>query len=165
MATPTRAVTGFTLIELMVAIAILAILLALAVPSVQEMIKNNRVTAQHNELVALLNYAKSEAVRRNESIEVELTTTSDGWQGEVKDPAGEGADPCVAQGALRCASNQNVVLNQDLTLTFNERGYLDPFGPVQLTLQHQNCSSARQGRTIQILGTGQVNSSELDCSS
>ena len=56
---------GFTLIELLVTIGIAAILLTLAVPSFTSLINANRLTAQANEVVASLQLARSEAVRRN----------------------------------------------------------------------------------------------------
>lgn len=57
--------TGMTLIELMVTFAVVAILAALATPSIKEMLENNRLTALNNQIVSSLNYARSEAVKRN----------------------------------------------------------------------------------------------------
>lgn len=58
---------GFSLIELMVAITILAILLALAVPSFQDMIQRNRVRTAAADLSDSLNLARSEAIKRGSS--------------------------------------------------------------------------------------------------
>lgn len=54
---------GFTLIELVVTIAIAAIVLTIGVPSFQSVILNNRLITQTNDLVASLNLARSEAVK------------------------------------------------------------------------------------------------------
>lgn len=67
---------GFTLIELMVTIAVLAIVMAIAIPNFRGLINSNRLTTQANELVATLQYARSEAVRANGRVTV--CPTSDG---------------------------------------------------------------------------------------
>ncbi|MGQ0659059.1 MAG: GspH/FimT family pseudopilin [Chromatiales bacterium] len=55
---------GVTTIELLVALSVLAILLTVAVPSFQNFIADNRLTAETNNLVADLQYARSEAIKR-----------------------------------------------------------------------------------------------------
>jgi type IV fimbrial biogenesis protein FimT len=61
---------GFTLTEMIVTIAVSAILIATAVPSFKSIIKNNRISAQTNELVADLSLARSEAVKRGSPVTV-----------------------------------------------------------------------------------------------
>lgn len=56
---------GFTLVELMVALAVLAIMVAIAVPSFNTMMHRNRMATASNEIVAALQTARMEAVRRN----------------------------------------------------------------------------------------------------
>jgi len=55
---------GFSLIEIFVAVAVLAILTAMAVPSFRELGRRMTVTANSNDIVAALTAAKSEAVKR-----------------------------------------------------------------------------------------------------
>jgi len=59
---------GFTLIELMITLAIAAILLTVAVPSFQSLIENNRLATNVNQVITILHYLKSEAVKRNVAV-------------------------------------------------------------------------------------------------
>jgi len=58
-------VSGFTLIELMVAIAIVAILAAIAFPSFKSTLQSNHVSTAANDLMASFSLARSEAIRSN----------------------------------------------------------------------------------------------------
>ena len=70
MADAPAASRGFTLIELMVTLAIAAVLLTVAVPNFITFIQNNRLASQANDLVSMLNYARSEAIKRGVRITV-----------------------------------------------------------------------------------------------
>ena len=59
---------GFSLVELMIVLAVSAMLLAAAVPSFSASIQNNRLTTQVNEIHAGLSLARSEAVKRNQDV-------------------------------------------------------------------------------------------------
>lgn len=71
-----RTAEGFTLVELMVTVAVLAILTTLAIPSFTTLINSNQLVSQANELVAVMQGARSEAIRRN--TRVYLCSSSDG---------------------------------------------------------------------------------------
>lgn len=76
-----RPASGFTLVELMVTIAVAAILVAVALPSFQRMTSNNTITNTYYDLMAALNNARSEAVTRGAPIRVKAASAqwSDGW--------------------------------------------------------------------------------------
>ena len=56
-----RQAAGFSLIELIVVLSILAILLGIAIPNVQDFLVNYRASAQANDLIADIAYARGEA--------------------------------------------------------------------------------------------------------
>ncbi len=55
---------GFTLMELMVVLAIAGLILGLAVPNMRDFMRNNRLAGGANELLAALSVARSEAIKR-----------------------------------------------------------------------------------------------------
>ncbi|WP_079203208.1 GspH/FimT family pseudopilin [Pseudomonas sp. CC6-YY-74] len=68
---------GFTLIELMITIALLAIVIGIAIPNFTGLIRNNQLEAQTQSLNSLLQFARSEAVVRRTSILV--TNNNNVW--------------------------------------------------------------------------------------
>lgn len=79
-------VSGFTLIELMVTIAIAAILATLAIPSFKEVINNSRLKSHSTAFYSSLLLARSEAIKRNgrvvlcKSADGATCTTTGNWQ-------------------------------------------------------------------------------------
>lgn len=63
-----RAEKGFTLIELMITVALVGILLSIGIPSFSSVIKDNRQTTLLNEFSSFFHYAKSVAVTQGESV-------------------------------------------------------------------------------------------------
>ena len=76
---------GFTLIELMVVLAISAILLTIGVPSFKSITYSTRVTSEINGLLGDMQFARSEALKQGQSVTACVSTdktscsTSTGW--------------------------------------------------------------------------------------
>lgn len=77
---------GFTLIEMMTAIMVLAILVTLAVPSFNNAALSGKLTGFANDLVASAQLARSEAIKRNATVTMCRSTDgatcagSGGWE-------------------------------------------------------------------------------------
>ena len=101
--------TGFTMIELLTAVAIAAVLLVIALPNYQQMIKNNCMTTDANSLVSSLQQARSEAVKRSTTTTVTATNTGDssnewglGWKITIdEDRNGNGTLDAGEEGEIR----------------------------------------------------------------
>lgn len=68
MVDPSR--KGFTLVELLVAMSVLAILISIATPSFSTMLARNKLLASRNDIVNALQFARHESVRTNSAIVV-----------------------------------------------------------------------------------------------
>ncbi len=71
---------GFTLVELLIAIALIGILLSLALPAFNNTVANASLTSNVNLLVGAINLARSEAVERNASITFSVSGDGSQWQ-------------------------------------------------------------------------------------
>ncbi len=93
---------GFTLIELLVTMAVLVIMATIAIPNFQGMVERNKVAADYNEVLATLNYARSESVKRREDVAVNIYSGASGWVAEVKadtDDDGDLSDEVVVRSS------------------------------------------------------------------
>ncbi len=71
---------GFTILELLVTVALIAILFILAIPSFQTMLERNRVTTTVNDMMASFLLARSAAVTQESNMVIaKLTNWNDGW--------------------------------------------------------------------------------------
>lgn len=120
-----RAVGGFTLIEIMLTLAVLAILVTLAVPAFQALILSQRTKTAANDAYYALLYARSEAIKANAQVQVEARGAdfSAGW--EVK----RAGAVLMSQGPLPALS---VTGPASTTLTYNADGRLNSVGSVSM---------------------------------
>lgn len=151
-----RSCTGFTLVELMVTLAVLMIMNSLAVPSFQGYLGNRAVQATAYELLGTLDFARSEAIKRNG--EVYVRASAEGWQGGwavVIDPT-ISFESCLdnPNTCLRIASPSQVLIDGGSTTIVYQRAGR-PRSPVPaFELCDSSASDLVSRRQIAITPTG-----------
>jgi len=70
---------GFTLLELMMAIAILGIALGIALPAFTDMLRSYRAQSQSSEIATAVSLARSEAIKRGGNVYLTAIANGDDW--------------------------------------------------------------------------------------
>ena len=175
---------GFTLIELMVTLAVLAIIVSIAAPSFNNMIANNRSTSMASEMIATVNFARSEAIKRAKPVSIcpssngEACLSADdwakGWLVLVDKAASDSADLDEGE-ALKYWNKLDkkavISFKKDATaaayLRFNSRGMLARSGNADTDTRvfeaYVSGCKSDAGRKIAIGIAGMISSTKLTC--
>jgi type IV fimbrial biogenesis protein FimT len=147
---------GFTLIELMITVAIMSILLSVGLPSFQSIIASSRLTAATNGMVSALQLARFEAIKQHKLVYVRAKgdikdNWVKGWEVFVK-----GAEPFATFDALTTVT---VTATYDGTSTSTI--YYDESGRAKPTGGHFTFCSDTDFRSVIVSSTGRVRTSVI----
>lgn len=153
---------GFTLVELLVTLAVAAILITVGVPSFKDLIYNNRLTAATNMFVSSINIARSEAIKQGRNATVCVSTNlanctggnwNDGWLVWV-DVDGNGilsADEIIR--TVEQLSNSLQLTSAQNSFTIDSQGSVDnPNATLDVCDERAN----ETGRQLRVLATGGI---------
>lgn len=118
-----KTLSGFTLLELMITLAIAGIITMIGIPSFQGLINNSRLTAHANDLLTALHYARSEAVTRNTDIVItQIGGANSVWEGgwDIRVVGGELLKQHEALGNGYTLRTGGTFIN---TLTYTSAGF------------------------------------------
>ncbi len=168
---------GVTLLELIVTMAVLALLVGIGIPSFNSVVRNNRLATQANELVAALSLARSEASKRGLPVSVCVSSGgatcdtgspdwADGWIVFVDAGAAGAVDGTdeVLQVGRRLAAGYGLEETEvgAAFIQFLPSGLAEPAAWRRLQLEWSAAPDGRQ-RCISIAPGGRVGTTREAC--
>ncbi len=143
-----RLARGFTLIELMISLTVLAIILTVAVPSMATMLQNARLASAASDAVSVLNTARSYAINHRATITVTpVSAWIDGFR--------------VEQGDTELLQIEGTGLPASSTtdnITFLATGIITASPDWALTL----CDARGKGRLVTVAKSGAIAVAAID---
>jgi type IV fimbrial biogenesis protein FimT len=159
---------GFTMVEMMMTVAIAAIVLTLAVPSFRYVTNSNRIAAEINGLLGDLQFARAEAIKEGRTVTVCVSsngtqcTGTTNWQNGwivFSDPADIGvvdANEVILRVQKPFSGTDTFVSNGLSAVTFNREGYAAPIATGTLFTLHDSTSNSAWTRCLAFSTIGQV---------
>lgn len=164
---------GFTLIELMISITLIALLLALGLPSFTQWLQNAQIRTAADSTLAGLQLARAEAVRRNVLVEFIFTSTSPvagntgaavasttgpNWMVRLFQAGGGNTSADFVRGRANTEGTPNATFTaSQASIVFNSLGRVTPTPAASITVNVTNSvGGANRPLRIVITPAGQV---------
>ena len=169
-----RRQTGFTMIELMAAVIVLAILAAIATPSYIEYLERSRLRSAVEDTLSLLAQARQGSVEADRNVKVRFVASSSAWCGGAVEQTNPGAadDPVATDpAACDCSTPTTCVVGgEQLVVSSSGRDVTVPAGTTTVTFDSKNgtltplgaqtvdflSSSGRYGLRVRVSALGQA---------
>lgn len=160
---------GFTLIELITVIAVLAVLLAMGVPSFIDFVARSRATTEYRELLKALGLARSEAITRATTVNITALSGSDWEQGfriwvdADTDGSYDAGEELREFSGFNSAADMSVT-GSTSTFQFTSEGFLNAAVGTEFTFAYRTSPEyCSRDRNIRLKHTGHVSLEERVC--
>jgi len=175
---------GFTLLELIITIALVAIITALAAPNLRNAIQNNRLTAQSNDFTVAMQLARTEAIKRGRPVSICASDVAGGgatpacsddwslgWMVFLDAEASAGDTGVTVEERIRMWRPVNEDVRVDVPdsvefFRYLPRGNLDDASgatfPFVITMDIDDCTG-EQVRELRIVRTGSTSVTRVAC--
>lgn len=165
---------GVTLLELMVAVTVLAILTGIGIPAFGNIMRSNQIAAQTNNLVSAMALARSEAMKRGVRVSVCPSKNgtactadwNDGWvvfsddfgtAGDIDDP-----DTDVPLQSWPAAATGVAVTTDADSITFMPSAALNGGAGFTFSITKEGCIK-NQRRQVVVATSGRVSLTSVSC--
>lgn len=166
-------VRGFTLIELMITLVVLAIVVVAALPNLRDLLQRNRLVAQSNEMVAALSYARTEAIRAGRLAGVCSSsdgaacggTWQDGWIVWVDTDRSGGLNDAAEILRVAVPGGDVEITGSAAVISFDSRGLAQAGGGSAFAMQPSDCEAGEAGkaRSLVVNAVGQARVGQEAC--
>jgi type IV fimbrial biogenesis protein FimT len=154
--------SGFTMVELIMTVAVGAILLTVGIPSFKYVTNSNRIAAEINGLLGDLQFARSEAIK--EGVNVSVCVSSNGTACAGTNTWQSGwivMSSAINTGVLRIqapfsSTDTFVATNAVGTITFNRDGYANGIANGTLIELHDSTNNHNWTRCLAITLSGLI---------
>lgn len=170
-----RNIRGFTIIEAMITMLVLAVLVGLALPSLTRLLSVNRLTGQSNDLTSAVNLARNEAITRSNTVRIcpssnGTACSSGSWNtGWLIFDDSDGDNGLDAGEAIIRAYNTQSVMRLTASsvdgFSFNERGSAAGASSNTVRICFNDTSVLDECRRITIGPSGAISVEKVDAPS
>jgi type IV fimbrial biogenesis protein FimT len=162
---------GFTLTELAIVMSIVAILMAIGMPSFKYVTTSNRISTELNGLLGDMQYARSQAIKEGLPVTVcssvngtqcdQVNTWQSGWIVFLDSDNNQsvGANEAIIRTQTAFSSSDTFVPSAGsfTAITFNREGYAKTQNPGTVTLElHDSTSNTAWTRCLAITPVGML---------
>jgi type IV fimbrial biogenesis protein FimT len=162
---------GFTLIELMATLAVIALLAAMGAPVLRNSIDQSRINTQARQLLSSFNYARAQAISIRQFVTIASNNGAGDWTGGWQiyaSPTANAAFDANTDTLLRVVDANNALISMNSNdaniqfLSFASSGRLIAAANVDIAVCLNDGDRRLDGRTVQVNTVGRASINVVD---